>query len=257
MTSKKGSDETVRILANKKVNGKYFKLTFASPKLSRQVLPGQFLQVRVLSGTDPYLRRPFSYYRVTGNRVDVLYEVLGRGTQALSQKEKGSELKVMGPLGNGFTTKIGKKKRILVAGGVGVPPLVFLAEKKSAQYLLIGTKSKAEVLPQAELKKVNAKVLFSTEDGSFGAKGFVTALLEKTVIAEHPTDLFIQTCGPKPMMLAVMAIAAKYGIAGEASWDESMACGVGACLGCMVETRHGLKRACADGPVFSFEDLAR
>lgn len=257
MTSQKGADETVRILANKKVNEKYFKLTFASPEISRKVMPGQFLQARISGGTDPYLRRPFSYYRVAGSKVEILYEVLGRGTQILSQKEKGSELKVMGPLGNGFSVKIGKKKRILVAGGVGVPPLVFLAEKNPTQYLLIGTKSKAEVLPKAELKKVKAKVLFSTEDGSFGAKGYVTALLEEIVMAEHPEELFIQTCGPKPMMAAVMAIASKYGIAGEASWDESMACGVGACLGCMVETRHGLKRACADGPVFSFEELAR
>ena len=84
----------------------------------------------------------------------------------------------------------------------------------------------------------------------------MTALLEKIVMNEDPDHFFIQTCGPKRMMRAVMAVAAKYGIRGEASWDETMACGVGACLGCMVKTRDGLKRACADGPVFKFEDLA-
>jgi len=249
-------DETVSLLENKKINGKYFKLVFLSATLSKNVRPGQFLQCRINSGNDPYLRRPFSYYRVSGKRVEILYEALGKGTSILAAKKKGDALKVMGPLGNGFTARIGKKKRILVAGGVGVPPLVFLSEKNPAEYLLIGTKSKAEVLPKAELKKVKAKVLFSTEDGSVGAKGFVTALLEKIILNDHPEELFIQTCGPKPMMKAVIALAAKYGIEGEASWDESMACGVGACLGCMVETRSGLKRACADGPVFKFEDLA-
>jgi len=248
-------NENVSLLENQKVNGKYYKLVFLSPKLSKNVRPGQFLQIRINGGNDPYLRRPFSYYRVSGERVEILYEVLGQGTSILAAKKKGDTLKVMGPLGNGFTAKIGKKKRILVAGGVGVPPLVFLSEKTPTEYLLVGTKSKAEVLPKTELKKVRAKVLFSTEDGTIGTKGFVTTLLEKIIMKEHPGELFIQTCGPKPMMRVVIMLARKYGIEGEASWDESMACGVGACLGCMVKTKAGLKRACADGPVFSFEDL--
>ena len=253
--AKQQYDEKILISENKKVNGKYFKLTFRSQKLSQNIQPGQFLHVRVNQGQDPYLRRPFSYFRAAAGSVEVLYEVLGHGTSILSGKMKGDELKVMGPLGNAFSKNIGKKKRILVAGGVGVPPLVFLAEKNPTEYLLIGTKSKAEVLPKAELKKVKAKVKYSTEDGSYGAKGLVTPLLEQILMREDPGSYFIQTCGPKPMMKAVMAIAEKYGVAGETSWDEAMACGVGACLGCMVETKEGLKRACADGPVFSFEEL--
>ncbi len=248
-------DEDVSLLENKKVNGKYFRLAFRSQKLSKNIKPGQFLQVRVNEGQDPYLRRPFSYFRVSPGRVEILYEVLGRGTAILSGKKKGDVLKVMGPLGNAFTEKLGKKKRILVAGGVGVPPLVFLAEQYPTEYLLIGTKSKAELLPKSELKKIRAKILYSTEDGSCGTKGRVTVLLEKILKDQHPGEYFIQTCGPKPMMKAVMALAHKYGIEGEASWDESMACGVGACLGCMVKTKDGLKRACADGPVFKFEEL--
>jgi dihydroorotate dehydrogenase electron transfer subunit len=110
-------------------------------------------------------------------------------------------------------------------------------------------------MPKSELKKVHAKVLYSTEDGSCGTKGRVTLLLEKILKGRHSGEFFIQTCGPKKMMEAVIAIAAKYGVEGEASWDESMACGVGACLGCMVKMRGGFKRACADGPVFKFEDI--
>jgi dihydroorotate dehydrogenase electron transfer subunit len=254
MTGKK-YDEDVSLLENKKINDKYFKLFFRSKNLSGNIKPGQFLHVRVNQGQDPYLRRPFSYFRVSRGGVEILYEVLGRGTSILSGKKKGDILRVMGPLGNAFTGNLGKKKRILVAGGVGVPPLVFLAEKCPTEYLLIGTKSKAELMPKSELKKVRAKVLYSTEDGSCGTKGRVTLLLEHILKGRHSGEFFIQTCGPKKMMEAVIAIAAKYGVEGEASWDESMACGVGACLGCMVKTRGGFKRACADGPVFKFEDI--
>lgn len=248
-------DEDVLLLENKKVNDKYFKLVFRSPSLSKNINPGQFLHMRVNQGQDPYLRRPFSYFRASRGEIEILYEVLGYGTFILSGKKKGDVLRVMGPLGNAFAGNLGRKKRILVAGGVGVPPLVFLAEKYPTEYLLIGTKSKAELMPKSELKKVRGKVLYSTEDGSYGTKGRVTLLLEKILKDQHPGEFFIQTCGPKKMMEAVIAIAAKYGIEGEASWDESMACGVGACLGCMVKTRGGLKRACADGPVFKFKDL--
>ncbi|MFA5168874.1 MAG: dihydroorotate dehydrogenase electron transfer subunit [Candidatus Omnitrophota bacterium] len=248
-------DEDVSLLENKKINGKYFKLAFHSPKLSRNIKPGQFLHVRVNQGQDPYLRRPFSYFRVSPGRAEILYEVLGYGTAILSKKKKGDVLRVMGPLGNAFTENLGKKKRILVAGGVGVPPLIFLAEKYPTEYLLIGTKSKIELMPKSELRKIRAKILCSTEDGSYGTEGRVTLLLEKILMNQHPGEFFIQTCGPKKMMKVVATIAAKYGVKGEASWDESMACGVGACLGCMVRTRSGLKRACADGPVFKFEDL--
>ena len=255
MAVKKGCDESVTILSNQKINEKYYKLTFASTGLSRNVVPGQFLHMKIDQGKDPYLRRPFSYYRVSGKKIEVLYEVLGYGTQVLCQKKKGDAVKIMGPLGKGFSAKIGKKGRILVAGGVGVPPLVFLAEKYPTSYLLIGTKSKAELMPKAELKKVKAKTLYTTEDGSCGVKGRVTLLLEKILMDQDPSRFFIQTCGPKPMMQAVMAIAAKYGVQGEASWDESMACGVGACLGCMVKTKTGLVRACVDGPVMPFSDM--
>jgi len=142
-----------------------------------------------------------------------------------------------------------------VAGGVGVPPLIALAEKYPTNYLLIGTKTRHEILPKSELKKIKGKILYSTEDGSYGTKGMVTSLLEKIIMENHPQELFIQTCGPKRMMEAVIMIACKYDIQGEASWDETMACGVGACLGCMVKTKEGLQRACADGPVFKFRDL--
>lgn len=245
-------DVLVTIDENKKVNEKYFKLVFTSPELARNVEPGQFIQVQIEPTQDPLLRRPFSYYRVIGDRIEVLYEILGRGTGLLSRKSPGDQLQILGPLGKCFRQDIGSKKRVLVAGGIGVPPLIFFAEKFAADFILIGAKSKQEILPEAELADVDAEIQYATNDGSYGVKGFVTVLLEQLIKQHAPADLYIQTCGPKPMMRAVLEFALKHGVEGQASLDETMACGVGACLGCMVSTHDGLVPSCVEGPVFNF-----
>lgn len=247
-------DEKVLILENKRINEKYYKLVFDSSHLAKGVLPGQFLTIQIEEGLDPFLRRPFSYYRVQDSRIEVLYEILGKGTGMLARKQKGESLQVMGLLGKSFSKKV-PGKRVLIAGGVGVPPLIFLAEQEKTDFLLIGAKSKQEVMPETELSKVKAKILYATNDGSYGEKGFVTLLLEKLIKQEGAASLFIQTCGPKPMMRAVMDVACREGISGEASIDETMACGVGACLGCMVKTDAGWVPSCTEGPVFPFSRL--
>ena len=250
-------DETVTIVENHRVNGEYFKISFRSKNLSHRVRPGQFLHVQLGDQRDPFLRRPFSYYRIKGSKIEVLYEVLGRGTQLLAQMEKGQRLKVMGPLGREFSEKIGSRKRILVGGGVGVPPLVFLAERNRCHRFFIGTRTKKQVLPNQEIQRFRPQIFYSTEDGSFGTKGFVTQLLENFLQKENanPNDYFIQTCGPNGMMERVMEIAAHYKIPGEASWDERMACGLGVCLGCMVHTHQGWTPSCTEGPVFRFDEI--
>lgn len=251
-------DEIVTLLENKKVNPEYYKISFRSRRLARNVRPGQFVHIQVAKSQDPFLRRPFSYYRVQGERIDILYEVLGRGTQVLAEAKKGARLQVMGPLGQEFSQKIGARKRILVGGGVGVPPLVFLAERYGCHRFFIGTKSRKEVLPPAEIQKFRRQVFYTTEDGSYGVKGLVTKLVEECLEegAGNPRDYFIQTCGPNRMMERVMEVAAHYGVEGEASWDERMACGVGVCLGCMVRTRQGWTPSCTEGPVFRFDEMA-
>lgn len=252
-------DEVVTILENKKVNDEYFKVVFSSQKLSKKVSPGQFLNLQITDAEGLLLRRPFSYYRVRGNRIEILYEILGRGTALLAEKKKGQTLKALGPLGRPFTQSAKGKKHVLVAGGVGVPPLVFLAErfqnKANPPLLLIGCKSKSEVLPKKELSNVGGKVSYATDDGSYGTKGFVTVLLGDLLKREHPESLLIQTCGPRAMMWKVIQMAKEFGVQGEASVDERMACGVGACLGCVVETDEGFKTSCVEGPVFSFNHL--
>ena len=253
-------DEVITILENKKINAEYFKLVFSSAKLAKNVKAGQFLNLQIENHQGLLLRRPFSYYRVNGSKIEVLYEILGKGTALLSEKRKGHQLKALGPLGVPFTQKLKKgQKRVLVAGGVGVPPLMYLAEtvkeSRENQFLLIGCRSKKEVMPKSELAKIKGKVLYATNDGSYGVKGFVTVLLHEIIKKENPKSLFIQTCGPHAMMNAVMNVAKEFGVEGEASIDERMACGVGACLGCVVETKDGFKTSCVEGPVFSFGDL--
>jgi dihydroorotate dehydrogenase electron transfer subunit len=252
-------DETVTVLENKKVNGEYYKLTFSSPKLAKQVLPGQFLNLQIENHQGLLWRRPFSYYRIKGSKIEVLYEILGRGTALLAEKKPGHQMRALGPLGKPFSRKVKGKKQILVAGGVGVPPLVFLAETTRGSgispILLIGCGTKDEVLPKKELSQVKGPVFYATDDGSYGRKGFVTVLLHDILKKEDSKSLFIQTCGPRVMMSAVMKMAREFGVEGEASIDERMACGVGACLGCVVETTEGFKPSCVEGPVFSFCDL--
>ena len=247
-------DQVVAIAENRKINEKYFKLVFRSRNLSRKVKPGQFLNILIENSFDPFLRRPFSYYRVTGDRIEILYEILGKGTAILARKQKGDNLQVMGPLGKPFTSRPGKK-RVLIGGGIGVPPLLFLAETYGTDYFLIGSKSKLEVLPRKEFGKLQPKVRYSTNDGSFGVHGYVTRLLEDLLKKEKPEKLFIHTCGPTVMMRAVLKIARNKGIDGEVSCEETMACGVGACLGCMVKTPDGWAPSCTEGPVFNFDQL--
>ena len=251
-------DEVVTLLENCRINKEYFKLSFRSKKISQDVKPGQFIHLKINSSLDPFLRRPFSYYRVEGDRIEVLYEMIGHGTSLLASLEKGQAFRVMGPLGREFTRDIGKRKRILVGGGVGVPPLVFLAERYGCDRFFIGTKSRKEVLPTREIGKFRRRVFYTTEDGSYGKRGLVTRLLEELLQggSENSDPYFIQTCGPNPMMEKVMKIADRYGVPGEASWDEPMACGVGVCLGCMVQTKKGWTPSCTEGPVFRFDEMS-
>lgn len=249
-------DECVTILENRRINGAYFKLVFRSRPLARGVRPGQFLHIRIQDGLDPFLRRPFSYYRIRGDRVEVLYEILGKGTGLLSRRLPGDSIRVLGPLGKPFTPRPPRgRKRVIIAGGIGVPPLIFLAEKSGADYILIGARSRKEVLPGRELVRVQSRIRYATNDGSFGKKGFVTVLLKDLIKKEGAESLYLQTCGPTAMMRAVWDVARECRIPGEASMEETMACGVGACLGCMVRTTAGWIPSCTEGPVFPFEQL--
>lgn len=261
-----------KILDNAKISEGYYKITLQAPLISRIAQPGQFITLRISDNYRPLLRRPFSIHSVSGKnlegagRIEVLYEVVGPGTELLSQKEPGDYLDVLGPLGKGFSM-FDTRYSILVGGGMGIAPLYFLAQRLIAgntpassagrQYarrntvILIGAKTKKELLCQKGFANLGCGVRISTDDGSAGFKGRVTDLLRIILRARHATErTTIYACGPKAMLYCVSLIAGRQNIAAEVSLEEYMACGLGVCAGCEVKTKQGYQSVCKHGPVF-------
>ena len=249
----------VKIISNKRLLGDYWYLEFGSGIIAKHACPGQFINIKVSDGLQPLLRRPISIHGVGGLKVKLIYEVLGAGTQALSTRKPKEFLDIIGPLGNGFDykrqIKPSQARNILIAGGMGVAPLVFLAEKikSSKPLVLIGARTKSNILCEKEFKKLNCDVKLATDDGSTGFKGKVTDLLKIVLEQIKPLELF--SCGSRPMLKSVAGLARENKINAQLSLEEHMACGIGACLGCVVSTKAGYKRVCKDGPIFSSEEL--
>jgi dihydroorotate dehydrogenase electron transfer subunit len=222
--------------------------------------PGQFVHVTTLS--ELALRRPFSVAGLREDRlIDILVELRGKGTQGLAALPYRTEVDVLGPLGTSFTLPEEGDTAVLVAGGIGVAGLRLLAEELlggAARTLALVGASTGEVLLHhllpAEAGGGRARIAAATDDGSVGFHGPVTDLLEKE-LGEIRTNARIYCCGPPAMIREVARIAEATGTPCEALVEEIMACGVGACRGCVVRTRNGYRSACEDGPVFSTSDL--
>lgn len=212
--------------------------------------PGQFVQVEVSATHDPYLMRPISVHANGASHLSLLYRVAGRGTELLAKKNVGESLQVVGPLGNGFTLTE-QPAAVVIGGGIGAAPLYYLLKALRAAgkkvYFFFGAKSKEELFLLAEYQQLVTHFATATDDGSAGFHGLVTELAKPVIEAQH-ADVY--ACGPTPMLreVAQLAKAAKRGI--YVSLEAKMACGVGACLGCVVPIGHGYKRVCVDGPVF-------
>ncbi len=258
-----------KILSNKKVGAGFYKMELASIYLAKVSRPGQFVEIRCSGGIDPLLRRPLGVHRIRPRGIDLLYEVVGKGTAAFAEKRGGDELDLIGPLGNGFDLNLASDTNILVAGGIGVAPLTALAESLAAKegkkvYVLIGAGTRTHIMCAAEFRSIGCDVRLSTDDGSRGYKGRVTGplvkLLEKCKLETYlPTfrRATVYACGPVGMLKAVSRIALERGIPCQVSLEEHMACGIGACLGCPVKMKAGsYKMVCKDGPVFNAEELA-
>lgn len=208
--------------------------------------PGQFYMIKGWNGLDPFLPRPISIADLESGKLKLLYEVRGRGTHIVSKLKKGDKLSLLGPLGNTFNLK--EKGRIaLISGGIGIAPMLYLAKKLSGQVdIYSGFRNQAYFLN--EIKPYTKSVFISTENGSTGHKGFVTELFNP-----ENYDL-VYTCGPIPMIDAVLKLC-KGKVPVYVSMESRMACGIGACLGCTVETIRGMERVCKEGPVFKGEEL--
>lgn len=244
---------SVEALSDKHV---LIKLTHSEPL--PEMLPGQFVEVRVDDSPSTFLRRPISINNVDYERNELwlLVAAVGDGTRRLQQLRSGDTLNCVLPLGNSFTLpeKPGAKV-LLVGGGVGVAPLLYLGRKIKAMGMqptfLLGARTAKDVLEKPLFEEVG-RVFITTEDGSEGEKGFVT---NHSVLASENFDL-ISTCGPKPMMMAVARYAYKNDIECEVSLENKMACGVGACLCCVEKTVEGNKCVCKDGPVMNIKKLS-
>ena len=240
-----------------RISPKHILLRLTDNKPLPEMLPGQFVEVRVDGSKTTFLRRPISinYVDKANNELWLLVAMIGDGTRKLGELKVGDALNCVLPLGNGFTMPQKAIERVLlVGGGVGVAPLLYMgAEMKKAGIeptFLLGARTKADLL-EIDLFKQYGRVLITTEDGSEGEKGFVT---NHSVLQKEHFDR-IATCGPKPMMVAVARYAHQADIECEASLENMMACGLGACLCCVEKTVHGNLCVCKEGPVFNVKQL--
>jgi len=248
--------EQVTITANREIKPGIQFLTFESSSLSSISHPGQFVMVSCGCGQERLLRRPFSIYNVEESSLSLLFAVVGSGTEWLSKRQKGEKLDILGPLGNGYRLPILPASLLLVAGGLGIAPLNFLAHLAVQQghqvTLLYGVRTASQLIPP-ELLPDNIQLLISTEDGSGGEKGLVSSLIP--VFANQAERIY--ACGPLPMYRSISEICSKEIINKpvQISLEVRMGCGLGFCYACTIKTRQGLKQVCKDGPVFNLEDV--
>jgi dihydroorotate dehydrogenase electron transfer subunit len=245
-----------QIIDNKQLNKDIFTLELLSGKALPEIYPGQFVQVRIDRSPGTFLRRPFSVHDVNyaANTIKLLIQIAGNGTKALSLIRKGDYVSLVFPLGNSFSLPREGEKILLIGGGCGVAPLLFLARYlRSNNYgydILMGFRNKERIIEYDEYKMLG-NVFITTEDGSEGEKGFVTqhSLLNKNIYTR------IYCCGPDSMMKAVSDYAKKHQIHCEVSLENLMACGIGVCLCCVVNTTRGNVCSCTEGPVFNINEL--
>jgi dihydroorotate dehydrogenase electron transfer subunit len=254
-------NKTAEIISNLVVASGVYKMTLSSRELAHDSQPGQFLHIRVNPGNDPLLRRPISVHAVEDeDKISLLYGTIGRGTRLLSKKKSGEEIDVLGPLGHGFDLSEKPDRAVLVAGGMGAAPLFFVAQRLKGlvkeSKLLIGAKTKEGLLSVSDFKEIGCDVWQTTEDGSAGRRGYITDLFEQALLDQTiGGSIRVYACGPKEMMARTATIAGIYNVPCEVSLEEKMACGLGACLSCVVDTIDGLKRVCKEGPVFRSDEI--
>ncbi|KUO50309.1 MAG: hypothetical protein APF76_11410 [Desulfitibacter sp. BRH_c19] len=235
-------------------NGQYL-MEISCPQVSADAVPGQFVHISCgAESANPLLRRPISIHRINKekNTIELYYLVVGKGTTLLSAKIVGSTISLMGPLGRGFELNVPEKRTVLVGGGIGIAPLLALAEELKANgkevVSLLGAAG-AEGLVRAKEFAAYGDIVEITEDGSLGEKGLVTEYLQPLI---DKNNTIIYTCGPEGMLKAVVKAASEVDVPCQISLEAAMACGVGACLGCTcVKGVHGgYPKVCKDGPVF-------
>ncbi|BCB96419.1 dihydroorotate dehydrogenase B (NAD(+)), electron transfer subunit [Dissulfurispira thermophila] len=248
------------VLENSVLNNHFRLLTIEAERIAIDArpnpVPGQFYMLQAGNTYDPLLKRPFSIFRYEDGLMSFLYRVRGKGTLLLSSLKKGDIIDVIGPLGNGYPEPEGDF--IAVAGGIGIASLFPLLSKfKNRAYLFYGARNKQELVMIDEAKTFSKESFVATDDGSEGHRGTVTDLLKSflnsSLITHHSS--LIYACGPSPMLKELLHIVVGEKAKCYISLEEHMACGVGACIGCVVKTVSGYKRVCKEGPVFEIREI--
>ena len=252
-----------KIISNDRLQGEYFRIRFEAPEIASKAKPGQFVHIRIDERNDNILRRPFSINNAENGVLTVVYKVVGIGTANLSKMAPGSVCDILGPLGNSFSASPSDVIPVAVCGGYGSAATFMLTRICPAPgILLLGARSKADIILTEDYAACNYDVRVATDDGSMGHRGRVTELIPQLLQQYPDKKFFFYGCGPHPMLMALAEILRKYGQDGELSIDQIMCCGVGACFGCVVKVvDHSGKnpwkyvRSCMEGPVFPLNDV--
>ncbi len=244
------------VTENKGLGKDVYLMTLDAPLIASLARPGQFIMIKVSPTLEPFLPRPFSIFFSNEGLVQILYKVVGRGTRIMREMRAGDKIYAFGPLGNGFRIPSDAKKHVLVGGGMGVAGLHYLARTIAQEhYTFLGGFKTKEEIPEVLL----SNILIATEDGSLGYRGMITSLLEELLMEDqgltNTKDINIFACGPMAMLREVVGMCSIRGLPSQVLVESPMACGVGACLGCVIKTREGYKRVCKDGPVFDGTEL--
>jgi dihydroorotate dehydrogenase electron transfer subunit len=260
------TDVPSEIVVKEAVAPHHFLLRLTCPWSPESVQPGQFCHLWLPHTSDPLLRRPYSIYRIRDGSLDVLFQVVGKGTEFLAQLDIGDAVRVLGPLGRGFDLPPAGRKALVVGGGVGMASLFLLVERLRATghdaRVLLGARGSDYILCREELPALGVPLDIATDDGSEGFHGFVTDLLadmlndtpDPSPRPQGASEPWVYACGPTPMMEALSKITLPRGIPTQVALENRMGCALGVCLGCVVPiaTVHGVEyqRVCTEGPVF-------
>jgi dihydroorotate dehydrogenase electron transfer subunit len=257
--------EDTYLIKKRDLKNNYYSIVLNSYKRAKNCNPGHFVQVQIPS-TDVYFRRPMSVASVdkTKNQIEMIFKVFGRGTALMSQLQKGDRVNILGPLGQPFSMPDKNETIIIIAGGVGFPPLMFLTKEMvrkgydpSKIEYFYGGRTELDIIEKNRIKKLGVSFHPVTENGKLGTRGLVTKPVEQFIKNNTDKKLRIYACGPEGMLKASNGLGLKYNVPGQVSLEAPMPCGVGICLGCVVPlTEGGHARVCFEGPVFNIGEVA-
>lgn len=258
-------DLKTEILSNERLHMRLYLMKLQCNDIAREVEPGQFVHIKIPGQDEHILRRPFSVYSrdVEEGTIDILYQVVGVKTDLLSRIEAGVTMDMIGPIGHGWVLPEDAERILLVGAGVGAAPLFMLCEHALEKGIdvdvILGATSKDLLVCRDRYSAMcGVEPICSTDDGSYGRSGFCTVLAKEAIEGSLASDSrydLIAVCGPEPVMRIVSGMATEAGIDCQVSLERYMACGIGACLSCVVETTRGKRRACVDGPIFDAREV--